>query len=207
MVRAALKQLPTFINTVFAKKYKDPLKYHDFAVDADRIKQSEDIANRLAELLPKGGIILDLAAGTGIVSKCLVEKDFKVWATDHDSRMLEQIDLGNNVQVKDLDYNVKFNFENNTFDGATILWGNRYISNIDHFLAELYRVMKSGGVFLWPVFALEMPLWMTIGKPEKIPTPKNLIVKAEKAGFRVTQIKQPNPATTKVPGYLILQKP
>lgn len=207
MVRAALKQLPTFINTVFAKTYKDPQKYHEFAVDADRIRQSEEIAIRLAEQLPSKGTILDLAAGTGIVSERLAKKGFDVWATDHDVRMIEKIDLGEKVKVKQLDYNKKFDFENNFFEGATILWGNRYISNIEHFLAEMFRVLKSGGIFYWPLFGIEVPLWMVIGKPETAPFIGNLKRLAKNTGFEITHIKQANPVTAKVPGYLILQKP
>lgn len=208
MYKATFLRFPTFLNTVFAEKYKEPQKYHDYVVEGGRILLANHIAQGLAENISdkENALVLDLAAGTGIVSNALVEKGFRVLATDHYQEMLDKINTHENLETRLLDYNKNFELVDEMFEGVTNLWGNRYIQNVEHFLREIFRVLKPGGVFYWPIFAIEVPVWIKISHPEILPTKKNLESLSKRVGFEVRGIPQKNPLSAKVPGFLILKK-
>lgn len=201
------KRLFTVLNTAFAKKYKDPQKYSEYVLSANRRQLSDLVASKFDNKISKGGLILDLAAGTGISSESLVEHGYKVLATDHYEEMLKQIPELNNISKKVLDYNKDFSFEENYFDGVSIIWGNRYVLNVSHFLDEVYRVLKPGGYFVWPVFTLETPMWFLMSRPEVLPLHKNLFKLSLEKGFESEFYKQKNPFDQENPGFIICRKP
>ena len=55
--------------------------------------------------------------------------------------------------------NQSWPFPEKSFDAVTIVWGNRYIVDPRHFANEVSRVLKPGGVIVWPIFWLEIPFW------------------------------------------------
>ncbi|MBP7928171.1 methyltransferase domain-containing protein [Patescibacteria group bacterium] len=198
--------LITAINTLFAKKYKDPKKYEEFVLSKDRKNLCKAVAQELAFVLPEGSQILDLAAGTGLTSNALLDRGFIPLATDHNQSMLNEI---KNPAIKTAvcDYNNPFEFSDNSFDGVTILWGNRYIKDIPEFLSQVYRVLKPDGVFVWPYFDIETPVWMYLSQPKPLPTAQNLIKLAKEVGFRITFKPQRYPLSVVKPGYIICTKP
>ncbi|MES2203915.1 MAG: bifunctional demethylmenaquinone methyltransferase/2-methoxy-6-polyprenyl-1,4-benzoquinol methylase UbiE, partial [Pseudomonadota bacterium] len=103
--------------------------------------------------LKPGNHVLDLAGGTGDLTKLLLQKvgeKGKVTLSDINSSMLK----AGRARLTDCNYltNVDYvqadaerlPFPDNTFDGITISFGLRNITNKENALAEMYRVLKPG---------------------------------------------------------------
>jgi demethylmenaquinone methyltransferase/2-methoxy-6-polyprenyl-1,4-benzoquinol methylase len=103
----------------------------------------------------KGDKILDIAGGTGDMTfgfNQLVGPDGEVWHTDINSSMLK---IGKN---RLLDKGVitpsclcdaeKLPFKNDYFDAVCVSFGLRNMTNKDAALAEMYRVLKPGGIVI-----------------------------------------------------------
>lgn len=101
-----------------------------------------------------GNIVLDLAGGTGDLTKQFskrVGKTGKVVLADINESMVRVgrdrlTDLG---IIGNVDYVISnaeaLNYADNTFDLVTIAFGLRNVTNKDQALAEIYRVLKPGG--------------------------------------------------------------
>lgn len=100
-----------------------------------------------------GDNIIDLAAGTGLVSFRLIDKagdKGDLLATDISDEM---VNIGNDLTKKANRENINFkrmdaenlNVENDTYDLATCALGLMYFPEPDNSLSEIYRVLKSGG--------------------------------------------------------------
>jgi demethylmenaquinone methyltransferase/2-methoxy-6-polyprenyl-1,4-benzoquinol methylase len=106
--------------------------------------------------VPREGIILDLATGTGelAVELCTRHPGVKVVGLDFSPRMLA-IGL-RKVQTKGLRRRIELNlgdarrlpFKAGSFDGATMAFGIRNIEERKEVLGEIRRVLKEGGS-LW----------------------------------------------------------
>lgn len=101
-----------------------------------------------------GKTVLDLAGGTGDLSKAFAKRVGKtghvVLADINESMVRVGRDrLINEGIVGNVDYTITnaeaLAFPDNTFDLATIAFGLRNVTNKDKALAELYRVLKPGG--------------------------------------------------------------
>lgn len=159
-----LKQGIILLETAFFSRYSDPEKYQSYVVESGRQALAEEVAT---VVLTTGGKsaqakrkVLDVAAGTGLVSQALLQEDCSVTAFDHSAEMLEALKeqfKGITTQVGDM--NQPWPFANEQFDAVTIVWGNRYIVDPEHFSQEVFRVLKPGGTLVWPIFWLEQPLW------------------------------------------------
>ncbi len=106
----------------------------------------------LTQLKP-GDCALDLAGGTGDITQLLLDKVGKtghVTLSDINSSMLEagRARLTNQNYLQNIDYvqadAEKLPFATNTFDGVTISFGLRNITEKANALAEMYRVLKPG---------------------------------------------------------------
>lgn len=103
--------------------------------------------------LKPGDHALDLAGGTGDITKLLLEKVGKtghVVLSDINSSMLQagRARLTDANYVQNIEY-VQANaeylpFADNTFDAVTISFGLRNITHKENALAEMYRVLKPG---------------------------------------------------------------
>lgn len=100
---------------------------------------------------------LDIAAGTGIISRQFAEQGYRVTAFDINQTYLTSLqDQKNpNIRIRKGDLNSQFPFRSGEFAGATIVWANRAITDVNQFISQVHRVLRPGGVFVWPVFQIE----------------------------------------------------
>ena len=104
--------------------------------------------------MPPGGLILDVAAGTGLVSRALARLDdaVQIVALDPSEAMLASGDAENEeAGVREriepvLGRAEELPFADATFDAVTFTYLLRYVDDPGATLAELARVLKPGGV-------------------------------------------------------------
>ncbi|MDK4575883.1 Ubiquinone/menaquinone biosynthesis methyltransferase ubiE [Kingella kingae] len=105
--------------------------------------------------VPKGGKVLDIAGGTGDLSRGWakrVGKTGEVWLTDINSSMLtvgrdRLLNEGTILPVVVCDAE-KLPFPDNYFDLVSVSFGLRNMTHKDVALGEMYRVLKPGGTLL-----------------------------------------------------------
>lgn len=105
--------------------------------------------------VPKGGKVLDIAGGTGDLSRGWakrVGKEGEVWLTDINSSMLtvgrdRLLNEGMILPVAVCDAE-KLPFPDNYFDLVSVSFGLRNMTHKDVALSEMYRVLKTGGTLL-----------------------------------------------------------
>lgn len=159
-----LQQGIILLETAFYSRYSDPEKYQRYVVESGRQALAKEVASVVVSVGGKQKTakakVLDVAAGTGLVSQALLEADCSVTAFDHSAAMLDLLSQQfKGISIKVGDMNQPWSFVDAQFDAVTIVWGNRYISDPRHFVREAYRVLKPGGTLVWPIFWLERPLW------------------------------------------------
>ncbi len=109
-------------------------------------------------MLPKGGVALDVAAGSGDIAIGLLNKvhrEARVVLTDLNGPMLQEgarrvLDQGLLPGVADCIQSdgTKLPFADNSFDLVTIAFGIRNFVDVPAGLAEFFRVLKPGGQFM-----------------------------------------------------------
>ena len=105
--------------------------------------------------VPKGGKVLDIAGGTGDLSRGWakrVSKTGEVWLTDINASMLtvgrdRLLNEGTILPVAVCDAE-KLPFPDNYFDLVSVSFGLRNMTHKDVALGEMYRVLKPGGTLL-----------------------------------------------------------
>ena len=121
---------------------------HGMSLGIDRLWRRRFV-RRLAKKLPEKAAVLDLACGTGDLTKALSEKGYQVTGLDISSEMMAigrekcrylspkpNFVLGSAEQIP---------FPDDTFDAVTIAFGLRNFDHRAQCLAEIYRVLKPGG--------------------------------------------------------------
>ena len=119
--------------------------------------------------LKPGDHVLDLAGGTGDLTKLLLQKvgeKGKVILSDINSSMLQagRARLTDCNYLNNVDY-VQANaeqlpFADNSFDGVTISFGLRNITNKENALAEMFRVLKPGNKLIVLEFSKPKSLFL-----------------------------------------------
>jgi demethylmenaquinone methyltransferase / 2-methoxy-6-polyprenyl-1,4-benzoquinol methylase len=102
----------------------------------------------LVSRLPRdGGHVLDVATGTGLVAAELVRRGFRVTGVDRSPEMLVQARrrFGGEVALVEASAEA-LPFEAQAFDHLTVTYLLRYVTDPGATLAELARVVRSGGV-------------------------------------------------------------
>ncbi|MBW0007134.1 MAG: class I SAM-dependent methyltransferase [Sphingomonas sp.] len=127
----------------------------------------------VARVKPRGGEqILDMAGGTGDVAFRMARRGAQVTVSDINADMLE---VGKQrAQARELNgltWKVEnaeqLSFAESSFDGYTIVFGIRNVTDIPAALHEAYRVLKRGGRFYcmefsssdWPGFSNLYDAW------------------------------------------------
>ncbi|MGY5849915.1 bifunctional demethylmenaquinone methyltransferase/2-methoxy-6-polyprenyl-1,4-benzoquinol methylase UbiE [Salegentibacter sp. F14] len=117
------------------------------------VKWRKKVIALVASQNPKS--ILDIATGTGDLAIQMAPiKAERIVGLDLSEGMLK---VGRKkISDKDLDHRIEMiqgdsealPFEDNTFDAITVAFGVRNFETLDKGLAEIYRVLKPGGIFV-----------------------------------------------------------
>lgn len=127
----------------------------EFAIQAKKLNSSQvfnnkDIVNQILDLVEKGGRILDLACGPGILSLPIARKSDRVVAFDLTKEMLEivkkkatQENLNN---IKTVQGNAEsLPFEDKSFDCIVTRLSFHHFNDLEKVAKELHRVLKKNG--------------------------------------------------------------
>ncbi|CAN5368660.1 methyltransferase domain-containing protein [soil metagenome] len=123
--------------------YLGPMFFEPYALD---------LANRISKL--KAGKILELASGTGRLTKLLpavIDKATEIIASDINPSMVafgKEISKNENIKWMEIDA-VSLPFEDETFDLVVVQFGVMFYSDKVKAFKEAHRVLKPGGTFLF----------------------------------------------------------
>lgn len=110
--------------------------------------------------LPRGGAVLELGCGHGVIAKALIDEGFEVYGVDASKRMIEAFRKrfpdahAEHSAVEDSE------FFGRTFDGV-VAWGLIFLLQPDVQVAvigKIARALKRGGEFLFTA-PVEMCTW------------------------------------------------
>lgn len=128
-------------------RYLVPLIFEDYAAD---------LAGRLD--IPAGGAVLETAAGTGVLSRHLLEQlpeDAQIVVTDFSPGMLAvaeaNLPSADNVSYREAD-GIDLPFEDDSFDALVCQYGVMFFPDRDQGYREARRVLKPGGTFIFNVW-------------------------------------------------------
>ena len=117
----------------------------------------------LVSRVPPGtGIVLDVAAGTGLVTEALLEhgRAGRVVALDQSEPMLALAVARSDARATFvLGQAERLPFPDGSFDALTVTYLLRYVDDPAATLAELVRVVKPGGVVASLEFAVPAGMW------------------------------------------------
>ena len=118
----------------------------------------------LVSRLPRGGRVLDVATGTGLVAAELIRRGFEVTGVDQSAEMLDVARRRFDDKVELVEASAdSLPFANDTFDHLTVTYLLRYVDDPGATLAELARVVQAGGRVASLEFGvpggLARPLW------------------------------------------------
>ncbi len=101
----------------------------------------------LVSRLPRGGHVLDVATGTGLVAAELLRRGYRVTGVDQSPEMLAvaRRRFGDRVRLIDASAPA-LPLESGSFDHLTFTYLLRYVEDPKATLAELARVVRLGGV-------------------------------------------------------------
>ena len=158
-----------FTNNEYAV-YKNPEQYEAEVLSSTH--RRNNLARGVADVVEAAtnhvgtAEILDIGAGTGILSLELCKRGFQVTALDLFAEQLELLhkraveeSLDANIFTVQTDMNTVLPFSDNSFDAIVSLRASRYITNFAFFLDSVCRVLKPTGVFVLPVFGIDTVPW------------------------------------------------
>ncbi|MPZ51815.1 MAG: methyltransferase domain-containing protein [Acidimicrobiia bacterium] len=110
-------------------------------------------ASRLAE----GSLVLDVAAGTGSITRLLEARGCRVVPVDQSPEMVSKL---RNASLSPVIATAEsLPFPDESFDGVTFGYLLRYVDDLPGCLGELTRVLRSGGSMGMVEFGLPTGLW------------------------------------------------
>ena len=143
------QQIAKMFDTI-SNEYDNLNRVISFGID---IKWREKVVNIISKKKPNN--VLDIATGTGDLAINLTQTNAsEIIGLDISKGMLEV--AHEKILKKQLDKTIKIvvgdsenlPFDDNSFDAITVAFGVRNFENLDLGLAEIYRVLKSNGIFV-----------------------------------------------------------
>lgn len=147
------------------------------------------------------GKVLEVAAGTGLVTAAIAAGASEVLATDYSTEMVAELQRRvqraqlTNVKCEQADLNA-LPYPSSAFDAVVATNVLHLVPNLSQALAELRRVLRRGGTLLAPTYChdesvpsrlLSRVLAMTGFPGERRFTSGTLRRAVEEAGFRITR--------------------
>jgi SAM-dependent methyltransferase len=130
----------------FYEKYLVPLIFEPYAADLANRAASRPLAR-----------VLEIAAGTGVVTRRLASAlpdSVSIVASDLNQAMLDlasEVGTGRPVQWRQADA-MQLPFDDSEFDAVVCQFGVMFFPGKQQAFAEVHRVLKRGGVFLFNVW-------------------------------------------------------
>ena len=150
--------------------YRDPELYDKGA--HSRLYRRDNLARGMADVaiahMPhaEATSVLDIGAGTGILTLELARRGYDVTALDLFAPQLRQLGkkaaeaaLFENITPVQADMNQGLPFADDSFSSVVSLRATRYVNDFDSWLGEVHRVLEPGGSFVLPVFAVDTVPW------------------------------------------------
>ena len=135
---------------------KESVEYNENALEYfKRPKLADYIAKIYQGLIPYNSIVIDSAAGTGMITKALVSKGFNVISFDISSYQLDFLKKSISEATTILhDINSPISCKDESVSGVIQVGANRFMTpeGQELFIKEALRVLKENGVFIYPVF-------------------------------------------------------
>lgn len=180
--------------------YNKPEVY-DWIVETifKRSKLAADVVRTTQRYLPCGVDphsikVLDEATGTGTVALAFAQQGYDVTAIDIMPTALMR--LQSKAQERNLaiatsqaDFNKSLQYPDKSFHVITSVAANRYITEQNTFLNEVHRMLKDGGVFVWPIFSFDIPLWKRRVGIQQPTFSFSLAKELRKHGFRDVRVE------------------
>ncbi len=107
--------------------------------------------------LDEGNLVLDVAAGTGSITRLLEEGGCRVVPLDQSWEMLAT--LRNTSLLPVMATAERLPFPDGCFDGVTFGYLLRYVNDVTGCMAELVRVLRAGGMAGMVEFGLPSGVW------------------------------------------------
>ena len=143
------EQVTKMFDTI-SKEYDSLNRVISFGID---IKWRNKVVEIIGKTNPE--TILDIATGTGDLAISLTKTSAKkIIGLDISKGMLsvgrkkiEKLNLNNKIEMVLAD-SEEIPFEDASFDAITVAFGVRNFENLEKGLSEIYRVLKTGGIFV-----------------------------------------------------------
>jgi len=160
----------------------------------DAIANASPWVRRFARVIPKDGVVLDLACGSGRHTALLASLDHRILAVDQDTSTVELL-KSDAVQIH------KLNLEGSDWPLPDQQFSGIVVTNYLYrpFLEELPKMLSQDGVLIYETFADGNAVFGKPSNPNFLLNPGELLALAQGSGLKVIAyediyLDQPKPA-------------